>query len=564
MDALHSYFDYALIQGQQQEILQFAAILMAAMHHGFGDTATSLLATQEAVRIAQQSKDAACVAFALGWLYSNASATNTGGDGNEAESLIRRCVQRAMEGNLRPLAAGASLSLAQHSLGASGSHAESAWTHLQDASTDPPSATADAPNRLDRPTHMTNFESGDEAMLVLGRQRLVAAGVWDSFGLTALSAVSAKIALHCHAEHMLSRDVVTAIQNIARVALFGCESVVCLPNADANALEAYLESSVVPTPKPRGCIYAKALERLVGLRSILDLPVHGVFCHEIALVLHEWAVRRGELAHADALGIVLQSYLHPRIPNLTEVRLDVYSQKCLRLSRQGRWADAKALLKELITESKKHGLRLHRARLLMQLAMIHLESCPDEFTAALPPLLECLTLTDECHADGLHASALSILAQVHYRMRRPKRAIVVLQAALPTILQQEHVWLQAEAYLTLSKCYLQRAKEESTKKDKTPTKLLQRAVRELAVCEKLFQQCQDCTRLREVYYLQARVFDSLPSSEALRDDASGRFVAVSSHLATCNEPVVDDFVNKLTSYSELEKLASRSVPAVSV
>jgi hypothetical protein len=566
-DALHRYFDYALIYHglpgqQQQEILQFAAILLAAMHHGFGDTVSSLLATEEAVRVAQQSKDAACVAFALGWLYSNNSTADAGSGGgkDEAGELLQRCVQRAMEGNLRPLAAGANLSLARHSLagGRDGRRtAATAWSHLQDASTDPP--TTDASNRLDRPTHMTHFQSGDEAMEVLARQRLVAAGIWDSFGLVALSGLSAQIALHCHADQILSRDVVTAIQNIARVSLFGSTSVVCVPDADDNLLASHLESTVGTSGKPpHDCIYANALAKLVGLRELLGLPVQGVFCQEIAMVLHEWAVRRGELAHAEALGVVLQSNLHPRVPNLAEVRIDVYSQKCLRLSRQGRWDESKALAKSLIGECKAHGLRMHHARLLLQLAMIHLESCPELFTSALPPLLECLTMADDFDADGLHAAALSILAQVHLRMRKPKRAIAVLQASLPTILQQEHIWIQAEAYLTLAKCYLQRAKDEAT--DKTPTKLLRLAARELSCSEELFRQCQDCYRLREVYYLQARVYNSLPQSQTRRDDASENFVRVSRHLTECNKPVVDDFVNSLVNSNILENLVSRSIP----
>jgi tetratricopeptide (TPR) repeat protein len=563
-DALHCYFDYQLIQrsnstgeggggGKEHEILQFAAILLAAMHSQFGDAATSLLATEEAVRVAQQSKDAACVAFSLGWLYSNAT-TNASNNNSEAGELIRRCVQRAMENNLRPLAAGANLSLARQEAGSA-----SAWTHLQNASTDPP--TADATNRLDRPTHMTHFSSGDEAMQVLARQRLVAAGIWDSFGLVALSALSAQIALHCHADQILSRDVVTAVQNIARVAMFGSTSAISLPAHNGDVLACHLESLEL-VERPRGCIYAEALANLVGLREYLGLPVEGVFCLEIALVVHEWAVRRGEMAHADALGVVLESSLHPRIPNLTEVRIDVYSQKCLRLSRQGRWDEAKALVRDLIAKSKEHGLHLHRARLLMQLAMINLESCPDEFTSALSPLLECLTLTDECNADGLHAAALSVLAQVHYRMRKHKRAIAVLQASLPTILQQEHVWIQAEAYLTLAKCYLQRAKEESANKNKVPTKLLRLAIRELATSEDIFGQCQDCERLKEVYYLQARVYNALPNGRAQRDEASQRFVRTTSHLTSCNKPVVDDFVNTLTNTSSLARLLNRPVPGI--
>jgi hypothetical protein len=65
-DALHQYFDYAFSYGEDRAlatsvsytptILQFAAILLASMHYDFGDITNSLQATDEAVRVAQQSK----------------------------------------------------------------------------------------------------------------------------------------------------------------------------------------------------------------------------------------------------------------------------------------------------------------------------------------------------------------------------------------------------------------------------------------------------------------------------------------------------------------------------
>jgi hypothetical protein len=77
--------DYALIRHnnhglagqQQQEILQFAAILLAAMHHGFfGDTST--LGDRRGNRW-QQSKDAA--AFAWITLHSNNSSAGAASGG---------------------------------------------------------------------------------------------------------------------------------------------------------------------------------------------------------------------------------------------------------------------------------------------------------------------------------------------------------------------------------------------------------------------------------------------------------------------------------------------------
>ena len=108
LDALHQYFDHAMIQqSTPKDILQFAAILLASTHSAFGDKQLSFLATDEAVRVAQQSKDAACVAFALGWLYNNSD----GRHGPEGGELLRRCVTRAAQGQLRQLFSGATPSV---------------------------------------------------------------------------------------------------------------------------------------------------------------------------------------------------------------------------------------------------------------------------------------------------------------------------------------------------------------------------------------------------------------------------------------------------------------------
>merc|ERR1712032_1722236 len=73
-------------------------------------------------------------------------------------------------------------------------------------------------------------------------------------------------------------------------------------------------------------------------------------------------------------------------------------------------------------------------------------------------------LCEKWEMHGLHAAAMSILAQVFYRLQRPKRAIAILEATLPTLLQREHIWFQAQAYLTLSKSHLKCGPDFATTK----------------------------------------------------------------------------------------------------
>ena len=447
LDALHQYFDYAIIQSttsnnKSQDILQFAAILLASLHSSFGDTALAQMATDEAVRVAQQSMDAACVAFALGWIFSNeqGGGTSSGAGGAsamggmdmsmDAGDLLKRCASRAMEGHLRPLAAGAHLSLTRYHLSggsavdgnpvvvgethASRGLAESAWNSVADATSDRPSVGAADDGAVDRPTHMTDISNSSDVMETLARQQLVSAGIWDYFGMTNLSGISSFLALYCHADKMLSHDVVTAIQNVARVTLYGSSSVLLSQDFSGSVLENYMTAnenkSTGPididkeTSKPK-CIYAQALSKLTSLWTLFRLPMDGVFLLATTLILHEWAIRRGELHQANAFGVVLESYLHPRLSNYWQVMIDVFSQKSLLLSRQGKWAGAKKLINEMIEVAKENDLRTHHASLLLQLSVIQLEANPHLFTGALPPLLECLSMTDKFEMDGLHATA---------------------------------------------------------------------------------------------------------------------------------------------------------------
>ena len=57
LDSLHRYFDYAMVEKWGKNFVQYAIINLASLHHSFGHRELSLLATDEAVRVAQQNGD---------------------------------------------------------------------------------------------------------------------------------------------------------------------------------------------------------------------------------------------------------------------------------------------------------------------------------------------------------------------------------------------------------------------------------------------------------------------------------------------------------------------------
>jgi tetratricopeptide (TPR) repeat protein len=600
LEALHQYFDSAIIQERRKDgerfvlrhdMLQYAAILLAAVYHSFGDDDLSLAATDEAVRVAQQSRDGPCVAYALGWLFQNhrlgeeedvaAAAT--------AQDLLRRCSHRATEDHLRSLVAGANLSLAQYIAQHLHQHrpnnnnnssnnnympAAAAWSALLDASTETSPATSNAGlSSFDRPTHITDLRQSSDAMQILVHQWMVSAGIWDSYGHTALSGLYSYLPLHFHDTCLLSEsDLAMTIQNVAQAALFGSSSLAV--TVDTSDLYQQLEREE-PLGGDVPCIYGKALAKLLGLLGKYNLPMSKLAKHGIALILHEWAVRRNDLDDAVALMRALESYLHPRMPHYHESVLDTLAQKSWLLSRQGNWDEAKCLLKKLVAVCQQQGLRSRQARLLVQLSWMQFESASHHnFTAALPPLLECLSLCEKLHLDSIHATALTILAKVHLRLFNSKRAMALLKAALPLLLQNEHVWYQAEAYLTFAKCYLQRAKnvvQTGSGKERI-RRLLRTALNLLEQSTRLFEQCQDLIRLREALYLQARLYHALQPEETTmmdqRDKMAQRFVDVSRYLQgsrsclSLNRKHTCCILNVLHQPLALRHVALRPVPVI--
>jgi hypothetical protein len=71
MEHLHRYFDYAMIgraaggTGRDKSMLQWAVLQLASVHFRLGHMQLSLLALEEAVRLAQHASDHHCLATAL-------------------------------------------------------------------------------------------------------------------------------------------------------------------------------------------------------------------------------------------------------------------------------------------------------------------------------------------------------------------------------------------------------------------------------------------------------------------------------------------------------------------
>jgi tetratricopeptide (TPR) repeat protein len=304
--------------------------------------------------------------------------------------------------------------------------------------------------------------------------------------------------------------------------------------------------------------------------------------HSLTLLFHEWAVNRGDVDDARALQKALESYYYPGLADHDQLYVDIKMQKCLFHYRARNWEKAKEIAKKLVETCKAKNMVKNHARILIQMAICELESDSKQCTAALAPLLEAIAMCERWEMHGLHAAGMSILAVIFMRLQNPRRAIAILEAALPSLLQREHVLFQASAYLTLSKAHMKiaattnrsgplRGNGSSSTAPKVSgqplvspavRKRLHRALQALNRSVELFEQCQDCYGLRESLYLQAQLHSSLANLTE-REASSERFLIVCQHLGNSTDlsstHLRTGILNAIGDPAMLQGLVQRSI-----
>eukprot|EP00978_Attheya_sp_CCMP212_P016649 scaffold43805_cov59-Attheya_sp.AAC.1 len=591
LDSLHRYFDYAMIHERKElannggdpnrkSIVQYAAVLLAALHTEFGNEELAFKATEEAVRVAQQGGDGPSVAYALGWLHQI-----SGNNHNFAEEVLRRCASRAADRSLPSLAAGAAMSLASYmtfarqsdtsyderegsaTIGAQSGPAE-AWIHLASATTEQGTASGGAGGGLmqphfDAPTRTANMMGGSDSMQLRARQNLIASGIWDAYGNMPMSALFSFQALYCYGRKLSSHEGSVAGQKIAMTALYGNGSHTLSLSCDYQGDALYNRMQTIG--KERGGqnhmsfvgmqpkVYVDTLKQLLDMTRKQPTPSNGIWSHSVTMILHEWAVRRCELNHARSLTYVLHSV--SSLPSLMQNGIEAKIQTSLQLSsllcREKSWERAKQLILGLCTICQQRGLRFLRARLLLQLVMIHLECSPQRPVCALLPLLECLSICEADSMDSLHASCLCLLAKVHLQLDNVQRARALLKGSLPTLLQHAPIWFQGEAWLTLAKCHLREARDllsdsEASSRNLGCMRLWKTALEQLNQSANLFESMDDALVLREVYYLQAQIYNYLPGHRSQRNAAATKYSKVCKDLLQSHSPMWQNVLESIT------------------
>ena len=331
IDSLHKYFDYAMIREQKTSPnaenhklrMPFVSILLADLHYNFGESSFSIQATEEAIRVAHQSNDKECVAYALAWLhFNNISKNGLGLEGFHSEELLRKCAERSLDYNLVALYASAIFSLTRyyaHSNGSSSFNPALLWDSLSAASTRSYNSinsnnktyySSNTSNNEAYSTQITYTSNSKQTMTLLSKQHLLSSSIWEMIGHAPFTSLEAAIALHSHPyeeEHALSQqEFAIAIQKIIFSAFFGsCDLFTpsslqtdtitfdlhtpsCLNTNNINTMDRRTKKkrsneSILSNNN----MFQKCLMQLYDLKC-KHSHSNDIWLHSVSLLLHQW------------------------------------------------------------------------------------------------------------------------------------------------------------------------------------------------------------------------------------------------------------------------------------
>ena len=545
-------------------VVQYSSVLLASLFHKFANDELSSIAANEAIRAAQQSGDEACLAYALGWLSaSNSNDHNAFGmsdfSSNGMETLSRAS-NKAAQLNIRSLVAGASFMRANHILMGRDNDNEitlsgltyslslipsQAWHSISAASTEGSIANnlGGTSFPFDIPTHARNLDESSDVMNVFAQQNLSGAALWYCMGHTAMASTSFQATMRCYESRLTSEQYGIVAREIASSAIYGTgstKSYFSQESSDPQSLCSSLEQlRLTSKGKHSGfdsatSVYQLAIQKLK--ETLFDtLSYHGIqWNHDVIKLLHDSTLQKCNINIASSLNTLLYSCAPLASRDHSRLSVDLLGHSSSLFCRQRKWNLAKQLILERILPlCETNKFHYHHAYYLLQLSLVHFESSSYDSIRALTPILACLSIAEKYSIDVIHASALSLLARLHFEQGNLSLARSILSAAMPTITQNAHISFQGEALLCMAKCNLGEAKSLFNKPTKISkvmanmerkkTILLKKALLQLEKAQIAFEKAVDVIHLREVYYLLAHAHASLPGHSSRRNLAAKRF-----------------------------------------
>jgi tetratricopeptide (TPR) repeat protein len=305
-------------------------------------------------------------------------------------------------------------------------------------------------------------DSPTESALLTSQALVASANVWSIYGNTTMANLASKLQLDIHRTHNLNSGLDGAKSSNLLVSTK-------LPTSDACASLCALAKSA----SEKGD-YSRAFALLAQAHQEYPQSTsQPQWIRAVRQILQEQALRREDFKTAEIQAIQL-SALSPLNLDLHQ-HIDALYRLAVVLMHKREWTKAMTLVQSLIETCEGGGLTLQAIPFRLTLAEILLRS--QNALAAVAPLLQCLTLAREFRLDTIFATASVQLAHVHLlepsdschhdldhsqadanqgndSLRRARKAIDLLDAVMPHILQHGPRLLQAQAQLEFVKAEL--------------------------------------------------------------------------------------------------------------
>ncbi|KAK9132847.1 hypothetical protein Scep_012375 [Stephania cephalantha] len=331
-----------------------------------------------------------------------------------------------------------------------------------------------------------------------GSSYLLRATAWELYGSAPLARMNALVNVTCFADASSSADVELGyVKLIQSLAIFKGYT------EAFNALKV-AEDKFISVSKSR--------------IQILKLQL-----------LHDHALHQGNLKLAqrvcDELGVLASS--------VTGVDMELKAEACLRHARTllsaNQYGQAAAAARSLFFMCHKFNLQVENATTLLLFAEIHKRS--GSAVLGLPYALASLSFCQSFNLDLLEATATLTLAELWLSLGsdHAKRALTLVNRALPIIFGHGGLELCSRANMTVAKCYLSDPSFSVYDDPEIVLDPLRQASEELEVLE--FHELA-----AEAFYLKAMVFNKLGRLEE-RDEVATSF---KKHISSLENPHEED------------------------
>ncbi|XP_063313054.1 anaphase-promoting complex subunit 5 [Pelobates fuscus] len=453
--SLLHYFDRLILTGAESKSngdegygrsLRYAALNLAALHCRFGHYHQAELALQEAIRIAQEASDHVCLQHCLSWLYILKQRK-----GADSSVFLEHSVKRAIHFNLPYL-----VSLGIQSLVQQRAFAGKNTNRLMEALKD---------------SDLLHWKHSLSELIDISTAQKTA--IWRMYGQSTMALQQAQMLLS-----MNSLDTVNVGVQQNNTESF---AVVLCHLAELHAEQGYFSSAseILKHLKdrfPPNSQHAK-------LWMLFDQKIQ-----------FDRAMNDGKYHIAESL-----------VTGITALNsVEGLYRKATVLKSQNQTVEAHKILQVLLTHCQKVKNTEMVIRVLLCLAELYWRSSCH--SVALPVLLQALALSREYQLQYMASETMLNLAFSQLMLGIPAQALNILHMAIEPILAHGAVLDKGRAMLLVAKCQVASAVSYIPQKK---TEALESAILNLNEAKNYFAMVDCKEQIRDILYLQARLFNSL-------------------------------------------------------